>query len=278
MAHHSLQVLSALCLTLTAATLSDTALAQRGSPNPMAPRQLNVASYSQDHAYGYSILAGSAVDTLETPNRVVGWTLNYDVFDRYILRPVAHAYAALPQPVQTGVGNFTYNLSEPNNILNNLFIGEPGDSAVSLSRFVINSTIGILGFIDVASAMGLEPKTMEMKTVLGKAGMEQGPYLMIPVYGPTTGREVQGDTVDNLPYAFFPWFVGIGVWALDGIHSRAQLLDQEGVVDNALDPYVQTRDIYLMYSEGKVDPDAAMQQDSSEDEPLDEEFLDEIDG
>lgn len=252
------------------------AFAQHGSVNPMAPRQLSRAAYMQEYSYGYSILPGSAVDTLETPNRVVGWTLNYDVFDRYILRPVAHAYAAMPQPVQTGIGNFNYNLTEVNNVVNNLLIGEPGASAVSLGRFVINSTIGILGFIDVASMMGMDKQTMEMQTVLGKGGMEQGPYLMVPIYGPTTGREVQGDMIDEIPWFWLPWYINVGLWAIDGVHNRAQLLDQEGVVDNALDPYGQTRDIFLMYSEGKVNPDAAAA--APEEETLDEAFLDEIDG
>lgn len=267
-------------LTLAAAALlvfSGSAAAQHGSFNPMAPRQLSQTSYRADYSYGCSMLAGSAIDTLQTPNRVVGWTLNYDVFDRYILRPVAHGYAMLPDPVQTGVGNFTSNIEEVNNIVNNLFIGEPGASAISLGRFAINSTIGILGFIDVASMMGLERHTMEFETVLGRAEMEQGPYLMVPVYGPTTGREVQGSVVDSAKLWWAPWFVTVGLWAVEGVHNRAQLIDQEGVVDNALDPYVSTRDIYLMYSEGKVHPDAAETAVPAEEESIDEEFLDEID-
>lgn len=268
-------------LTLAAAALlviSGSAAAQHGSLNPMSPRQLSQAAYSADYSYGCSMLAGSAIDTLQTPNRVVGWTLNYDVFDRYILRPVAHGYAMLPDPVQTGVGNFTSNLSEVNNIINNLLIGEPAASAASLGRFAINSTIGLLGFIDVAGMMGIERQNMAFETVLGKAEMEQGPYLMVPVYGPTTGREVQGSVVDSAKLWWAPWFVSVGLWAVEGVHNRAQLIEQEGVVDNALDPYVTTRDIFLMYSEGQVNPDAAQSAPAVEDEAIDEEFLDEIDG
>ena len=77
----------------------------------MVPRQLKIESAQKDYSYGYSILSGNAIDTLEVPNRVVGWTLNYEIFDRYLLRPVAHGYAALPQPVQLGVGNFFSNFS-----------------------------------------------------------------------------------------------------------------------------------------------------------------------
>lgn len=258
--------------------VAGTAAAQHGSHNPMMPRQLSQEAYKADYTYGFSLLSGAAVDTLQTPNRVVGWNVNYEVFDRYLLRPVAHAYAALPQPVQTGVGNFTYNLSEVNNILNNLLIGEPAASGISLGRFAINSTVGILGFIDVASYMGIERQTMSMSTVLGRADMEQGPYLMIPFYGPTTGRQIQGSTADSYVKMWWaPWFVTAGLWAVEGIHNRAQLVEQEGVIDQALDPYVQTRDIYLMYSEGRVHPDAAMSS-ADDDFEIDEEFLDEIDG
>lgn len=251
------------------------AQAARSTYNPMVPRQLKIESAQNDYTYGYSILSGNAIDTLEVPNRVVGWTLNYEIFDRYLLRPVAHGYAVLPQPVQLGVGNFFSNIAELNNTVNNLFIGEVKNSGISLTRFIVNSTMGFLGFIDVASQMGLDNKPMEMDTVLGKAGMDSGPFLMVPIYGPTTARAAHGDTADNWPYFFFPWYVGIGAWAVEGIHNRAQLIDQEGVVDNAIDPYVQTRDFYLMHNQGKVDPSASMQ---NEEPSVDESFLDEIDG
>ena len=152
------------------------AQAARSTYNPMVPRQLKIESAQKDYSYGYSILSGNAIDTLEVPNRVVGWTLNYEIFDRYLLRPVAHGYAALPQPVQLGVGNFFSNISELNNTVNNLFIGELKNSGISLTRFIVNSTMGFLGFIDVASQMGLDNKPMEMDTVLGKAGMDSGPF------------------------------------------------------------------------------------------------------
>ena len=83
--------------------------------------------------------------------------------------------------------------------------------------------------------------------------------------------------VDSAKLWWAPWFVTVGLWAVEGVHNRAQLIDQEGVVDNALDPYVSTRDIYLMYSEGKVHPDAAETAVPAEEESIDEEFLDEID-
>lgn len=249
--------------------------AAHGSYNPMMPRQLSQEAAMADYTYGYSVLSGHAIDTLDAPNRAM-WFVNYDIFDHYILRPIAHGYAFLPQGVQNSVGNFFNNLSEVNNIPNNLLVGEPKASAVSFSRLVVNSTIGILGLFDVASQIGLEAAPMEMQTVLGKAGVEQGPFMMIPAYGPTTARDLHGDTVDGLAFMWMSWPVTIGKWALQGIHNRAQMIPQEGVIDNAIDPYVQTRDVFLMYDENKVNPVAEGEIQS--DDGFDESLLDEIDG
>lgn len=255
--------------------LSSSVYAAHGDYNPMMPRQLSQKDAQADYTYGYSILSGHAIDTLEEPNRAM-WYLNYDIFDQYLLRPVAHGYAALPQGFQDGVGNFFNNLSEINNIPNNLLAGEGKASFVSFSRLLINSTVGILGIFDVATHMGLNYSPMEMKTLLGKAEVEQGPYLMIPAYGPTTARDIHGDTVDGLPWLWLSWPVVIGKWAVEGVHNRAQLISQEGVVDNALDPYVQSRDVMLMYDNNKVNPVAEGEVQS--DDGFDESLLDEIDG
>ena len=198
--------------------------------NPMQPRQLSAVAAQADYSYGYSILSGHALDSLEEPNRAM-WYLNYDIFDHYILRPVAHGYAYLPQGVQNSMGNFFANLDEVNNIPNNIFVGDVGGSAVSLGRLVVNSTIGLLGFFDVATQMGLNAHPMNMET---------------------------------------------GKWALQGVHNRAQLIPQEGMVDNAMDPYITTRDSFLMYDENAVNPVQEGVVESEDD--FDEALLDEIDG
>lgn len=251
--------------------------AKRSTLNPMSPRVLEESKYNQDYSYGFSILAGNGIDSLEYVNRLIGWNLNYYVFDKYILRPVAHSYALLPNGVQNSVGNFFGNIGDLNYSVNNLFLLRPYDSFTSFSRLVINSTFGVLGIFDVASVMGIEKKEMPMRTVFGIYGMDNGAYLMVPVYGPTTTRDIQGDTIDNWQYYFFPWYIGIGAWAIEGIHNRAQLVEQESLVDNAIDPYIQTREIYLMYNQGLTGKDST-QDDAKFEESLDEEFLDEIDG
>lgn len=252
------------------------ALASHSTYNPMAPRQISVTASTADYSYGYSILPGNSVDTLEPFNRYVGWAVNYYAFDRYILRPVAHGYAKLPDGMQQGVGNFFGNLADGNSIVTNLFVGEPADSGISLGRFGINSTIGILGLFDVAGDMGIAPRRMDVSTVMGRAGVDQGAYLMIPVTGPTTERELHGNAADNWYYYVVDPFVSVSAAALKAIHTRAQFIDQESLVDDAIDPYAQLRQIYLMYAEGKVDPDAALRTDADEN-AVDEAFLEEID-
>lgn len=243
--------------------------------NPMQPRQLSEVAAQADYSYGYSILSGHALDSLEEPNRAM-WYLNYDIFDHYILRPVAHGYAYLPRGVQDSMGNFFANLNEINNVPNNLLIGEPGASITSLGRLVINSTIGLLGFFDVATQMGLTAAPMNMETVLGKAGVEQGPFLMVPAYGPTTARDIHGTVVDGLPWYALSWPITIGKWAVEGVHNRAQLIPQEDMVDSALDSYITTRDAFLMYDENAVNPVQEGVVESEDD--FDEALLEEIDG
>lgn len=259
---------------MCACFFSTSGYASHGSYNPMMPRQLSEKSAQADYSYGYSILSGNAIDSLEAPNRMM-WYVNYNLLDRYILRPVAHTYALLPKDFQKGVGNFFSNLEEVNNIPNNLLVGRPKEAGVSSARLVVNSTIGFLGFFDVASQMGLTAAPMDMQTVLGKAGANQGAFIMIPGYGPGTARDFSGDTIDGLPWIFLSWPIAITKYAISGVHTRAQLIDQEALVDNALDPYVQTRDAFLMHDENKVNPVAEGEVEAEDN--FDEDLLDEID-
>ncbi|MGN0893379.1 MAG: VacJ family lipoprotein [Succinivibrio sp.] len=250
------------------------AYAAHSSYGPMAPRQISLKSSKADYSYGLSVLPGNSIDSLEPVNRYAMWYLNYNIIDRYFLRPVAHGYAKLPKWTRTSVHNFCSNLDDINNIVNNALIGEFSDSTTSLGRFSINSTIGLLGFIDVASYLGLEKKAMSMNTVLGKAGSDQGTFFMVPFYGPASQRSMSGNYIDSWPFFPFGAWPALAVGAIEGLDQRAALIPQEEIIDKAVDPYAQTRQIYLMYQEGLVNPEAAMK--VSEDENL-SEFLDEID-
>lgn len=197
---------------------------------------------------------GGSTDSFPTFNRAMWW-FNYDIMDKHVLRPVVHGYVNwVPTPFRTGVSNFVDNLEEPNNMVNNMLLGEAKHSGASLARFSLNSTVGVLGLFDIATDMGIERHRMSMSTVLGKAKVTQGPYFMIPLAGPMTLRSGIGQVVDNLywPYSYMSSSVTIAKFALTGLDARSKVIDQESIIDNALDPYVTTRDFYLQYEEAKV--------------------------
>ncbi len=251
-----------------------TASAFHSNYSPMAPRQLSYKASHADYSYGLTILPGNSIDSIEGFNRSAPWKVNYFVLDRYLLRPVAHGYAKLPQFTRTGIHNFIGNVGELNNTVNNLFIGEFADSGISAGRFVINTTIGILGLFDVATPMGLERREMSFDTVEGRAGADSGAYLMVPAYGPSTERAIHGSVVDSWPSLLVNPFIGLAFKTVSVIDTRAGLIPQEEMIDKSVDPYAQVRTAYLQYNEGKVNPDAAME--VKKDENV-EEFMDEID-
>lgn len=263
-----------LCTALVSFSLFSEANASHSNYSPMAPHQISVKASHADYSYGLSILPGNSIDSIEYINKNAFWKLNYVVLDRYLLRPVAHGYSKLPYLAKSSVHNFFSNLSELNNTVNNVLVGDPISSGVSLGRFTINSTVGLLGFIDVAKHMGLEQKSMSMNTVMGKAGVDQGAYIMVPAYGPTTERSIHASAVDNLPYYFITPWTSIACTVINGIDVRASLIPQEEAIDKAVDPYAQLRQVYLMYQEGKVNPNASME--NKEDKDV-ESYLDEID-
>lgn len=225
---------------------------------------------------------GGSTDSFPTFNRAMWW-VNYDILDKNVFRPVVHGYVEwVPAPFRTGVSNFVANLDEPNNTVNNLLLGEFKHSGASLARFSLNSTVGLLGLFDIATDMGIERREMSMSTVLGRAKMTQGPYFMIPVAGPMTLRGGIGQVVDNLywPYSYMTAPVTMAKFALSGLDARSKVIDQEAIIDNALDPYITTRDFYLQYQEAKVQGKKAAKMGSKSDAETDaevEKYLDEID-
>ncbi len=260
---------------------SNAAEASHSSVNIMSPR--STVNVSKDYTYGYQYLPGDTLDVYETANREIGWKVNYEFLDKNFLRPVSVAYRDwVPEAIRTCLYNINQNLREVNNTVNNALVGEFADSGISAGRFLINSTIGLCGCFDVAQYINLERKRMTMSTVLGKWGVDQGAYVSIPFLGVGTYRSYIGDTIDTIyfPFSYFPFWASVGFWALNGVDSRSRLLDQDEVVANSLDPYVQTRDFYLMYEQNLVAkgsaPSATSSETSKEQVNLDE-YLDEID-
>lgn len=216
-------------------------------------------------------------DPLEGFNRAM-WDFNYLYMDRYFYRPLAHGYKDyLPRPVKTGINNFVTNFDEPNAMVNNTLQGKWGWAANAGGRFTINTTLGLLGVIDVADMMGLARKQDQFNEVLGYYGVANGPYFMAPFLGPYVTRELASDWVDDLyfPLSELTMWQSLVKWGLKNLHRRAAAIDQERLVDNALDPYTFVKEAYFQYMDYKVyDGDVPVDQD--EDDLLDE-YLHELD-
>lgn len=186
-------------------------------------------------------------DPFESFNRSM-WTFNYDYLDEYLLRPATVGYmTVVPKPARTGLSNMVNNLNEPANFVNGLLQGKPKHSAISAGRFLLNSTIGLVGLIDVATPMGLDVKEEDFGQSLGVWGVGQGPFLMIPARGPSTVRNFTGDLVDNL---YFPMSVlntpqTIAKFTIGALSGREALMAQEKLLNDSLDPYAFVKDAYF---------------------------------
>ena len=189
-------------------------------------------------------------DPLEPMNRAVYWV--NDGLDKVLLKPVATVYkTVLPQIVRTGITNFYNNLYDVLTALNNLLQGKLGDAVSDVGRIAINTTVGLAGFIDVATEVGLEKHKEDFGQTLGRWGINAGPYLQIPFFGPSSFRDGIGSVVDfKLDPIRYIWRDHVptrnSVWALHIINLRANLLDSTKILDEAaLDPYEFQRDAYL---------------------------------
>ena len=173
-----------------------------------------------------------------------------DAIDTAVLKPVATVYRdALPQPVRTGVGNFFGNLGDAWSFVNNVLQAKPEGALHSFWRVVVNTTIGLGGVLDPASEMNLERHREDFGQTLGRWGAESGPYLVLPILGPSTLRDTIALPVDYLgrPQAQIQDVpVRNSLTVLDAVDTRARLLGVEQLLDQAaLDPYTFQRDAYL---------------------------------
>ncbi len=214
-------------------------------------------------------------DPLEGFNRAM-WNINYDYLDPYLVRPVSLAYVEYtPTPIRFGIANFLANLDEPSSVVNNLVMGNGTKAVNHFNRFWINSTFGIFGVFDIATAAGITKyDDKAFSDAVGHYGVGNGPFFMIPGYGPYTLREVT-DTVDGmyLPLSYLNFWAGLGKWAFEGLEKRALLVPQEVQLDNSPDAYALTRDAYIQRQNFKAELGALMEIDKEEEAYLDE-YLD----
>ncbi|WP_338517514.1 MlaA family lipoprotein [Alteromonas gracilis] len=193
-------------------------------------------------------------DPFESTNRDL-WAINYDVLDKNVVRPSAVGYEKLGTPVRNGIRNVLLNIEEPLNAVNNLLQGKVSDSGSNLGRFLINTTVGLLGVFDPATNMGIAPKRENFSQTLGAWGIgNEGPYLMVPLYGPATPRSIAGDVLDNVVYPMTimnPFQIFL-TFALSGLESRVQLFEQEPLLNQSLDPYNFVKEVYFQNDQFRV--------------------------
>jgi phospholipid-binding lipoprotein MlaA len=189
-------------------------------------------------------------DPWEGFNEKMFW-FNREILDRYILKPAATAWDfVFPDPVQRSVHNFFDNLAVVRRVVNNTLQLKLTGAGTELTRFTINSTIGLVGFFDVAKDFfGIEQRDEDTGQTFGVWGMGPGPYLVLPLLPPLTVRDGIGYAFDlaMTPYTYFiPWYASFGGAATDIVNERSLNLDRfERVAESTVDLYGAVRNAYL---------------------------------
>ena len=202
------------------------------------------------------------VDPLEGINRVF-YELNFNLLDPVIIKPIAIIYdQTTPKPVRGVLRNFFSNLDEVPSLVNNVLQGKFGQAGNNAGRFLMNTTIGLGGFFDVAKKAGLQPgEDEDFGQTLAVWGIPAGPYLMLPFFGPSTLRDAPSNFVDSLfdPFSYNNQLsVRVAIKGIDLIALRADLLGIDDVISG--DEYLFIRDVYLqnreyVISDGAIEDD-----------------------
>ena len=199
-------------------------------------------------------------------------------FDNIILEPVAKTYNKLPEPIRNGTGNFTSNIATLLSIPNHLLQGELRLAGHATGSFVINTTIGVLGFGNPAAALGLENQKEDLGQTLGAYGINGGCYFVLPILGPTTVRDSVGMVLDNNyldAFARITWHEKeikslsgnkldyVGVKAATAIDFRGDnMLNFESLEKNSIDLYAATKSLYLQDRSKKIKNASSSDDDS----------------
>lgn len=196
--------------------------------------------------------AATEADPWEGFNRAI-FTFN-DTLDTYALKPIAQGYQFItPQFLQDGIHNMYRNIGDVRNLANDVLQGKPHAAAVDTSRMLMNTIFGIGGFFDVGTKMGLHRNDEDFGQTLGRWGVSSGPYVVLPLLGPSTVRDAVGIYPDTFtePYRYMNDIparnMAIG---MDVIDARASLLSAEKLITG--DKYIFIRNAYLQNREFRV--------------------------
>ena len=185
-----------------------------------------------------------------------------NTLDRYALKPVAQAYVyVLPQPVRGGIHNVLANLGSPVLFANDVLQTKPRRAGDTFMRFLINSSVGVLGIFDVASAWGYASHEADFGETLALWGLPSGPYLFLPLLGPSNPRDASGYGVDAVfdPFFYVPRGYGLltlnwGVYIVGVIDARSRVLnDLDSIKKTALDPYATIRSLSRQHRASQIE-------------------------
>ncbi len=196
--------------------------------------------------------AGEVYDPGEGFNRAV-FAFN-DAVDTILLEPVAMGYRFItPQPARTGVRNFLRNLKSPMQVVNQTLQGDLSGAGNDIGRFVVNSTVGVLGLVDVAGMIGMPYEQEDFGQTLAVWGVGHGPYMVLPILGPSSMRDATGLMVDSYadPLRLYLYNTHQEEWhyarlGLTAVSTREELLDLlDDLQKNSFDYYAALRSTYI---------------------------------
>jgi phospholipid-binding lipoprotein MlaA len=205
-----------------------------------------------------------------------------DALDRGVAKPVAKTYQkVVPKPVRGGVSNFFANLETPTVMINDLLQGKVAAAANDLGRFLMNSTIGLAGILDPASRAGMNRNKADFGQTLGAWGVHTGPFVELPLFGPSDLRDAPGRVVDHFTnplnnhvtnphrYVVKNTYAPYALTALSFVDVRTELLSLDDTLTHVYDPYAFIRDAYLqrrayMVSGNKVKEDVPLEDPGSD--------------
>ena len=218
------------------------------SLNVIAGASDDVKTDSDD--FETTVFEDEVYDPSEGLNRAI---FNFNnAADKVVLEPIAKGYKKLPPPIQSGVGNFINNLKLPLAAVNQLLQGQGRNAIESTGRFFINSTIGILGLIDVADDIGLDQKEEDFGQTLATWGVGDGFYIVLPLFGPSNLRDTTGMVMAMVTDPINAYATSQGeTWAIpmrtaaNAIDQRSQIIDEVNALrNNSVDYYAAVRSSY----------------------------------
>lgn len=231
----------------------------RGQPaGQLADASGTAAHASADQAQAPAN-GGGTYDPIEGFNRGV-FAVN-QVLDRYLIRPVSWAYReVVPVFARDRVHDFLNNVRTPVILTNDLLQGEWDRADFTIRRFFINTTIGVVGFVDVAGSIGIPFHSEDFGQTLGTYGVGEGPYLVLPVLGPSNVRDATGLVVDTAidPLTYLVWsdgnsYIGYSRGGATGVDQRSRNIDATDDIErNSVDIYAAYRSLYHQYRESEI--------------------------